>query len=47
MATTDRDDWSDAGYEILEEVAAARGWDFVEGNEVLILNQAELVLGEL
>lgn len=43
----DKDEWSDAEYEILAEVAERKGWDWVEENASHIIAQAELFYGEL
>lgn len=43
----DRDDYTDAEYEILAGVAERKGWDWVEEHTTHVLAQAELFFGEL
>lgn len=43
----EEDDYSKKEYEILEETAERKGWEWLEKLEIHILAQAELVYGEL
>lgn len=43
----DRDEWTDAEYEILAELAEWKGWEWVEANASHVIAHAELFYGDL